>query len=132
MFPEKKEKQRVLERNVIGTNTSILGDVISEGDFRIDGKVEGTIKTGGRVVIGKTGIAIGKIYCTDADIEGNFSGELQVENILTLKSSATISGEVTIGKLSIEPGAAFNATCIMKNAVKELKNGQSKKEKPAS
>jgi len=132
MFPEKKEKQRVLERNVIGTNTSILGDVISEGDFRIDGKVEGTIKTGGRVVIGKTGIATGKIICNDADIEGNFSGELQVENILTLKSSATISGEVTIGKLSIEPGAAFNATCIMKSAVKELKNGQSKKEKPAS
>jgi cytoskeletal protein CcmA (bactofilin family) len=132
MFPEKKEKQRVSERNVIGTNTSILGDVISEGDFRIDGKVEGTIKTAGRVVIGKTGIATGKIVCNDADIEGNFSGELLVDNILTLKSSATISGEVTIGKLSIEPGAAFNATCIMKSAVKDLNNGQSKKEKPAS
>jgi cytoskeletal protein CcmA (bactofilin family) len=133
MFKEKKEKkQSILERNVIGSNTAIIGDVISEGDFRIDGKVEGTIKTAGRVVIGKSGTAIGKIMCVDADIEGKFSGELIVENILTLKSSATISGEVIIGKLSVEPGADFNATCTMKGSVKDLRHEQSKKEKTAS
>ena len=94
MYKEKKEKQQqILERNIIGSNTSIVGDVISEGDFRIDGKVEGTIKTGGRVVIGKSGTAIGKIECSDADIEGKFSGELHVNNLLTLKSSAKISGQ---------------------------------------
>lgn len=133
MFSEKKDnKPRVQERNVIGANTSIIGDVISEGDFRIDGKVEGTIKTGGRVVIGKTGIASGKIECTDADIEGKFSGDLIVDNLLTLKSTAKISGDVSISKLSVEPGAQFNASCSMKSSVKELKHGQSKQEKTAS
>jgi len=133
MFSEKKEKeQRVLERNIIGSNTSIIGDIISEGDFRIDGKVEGTIKTEGRVVIGKSGIAIGKIECTNADIEGKFSGELSVENLLTLKSTAKISGEVLISKLSVEPGAEFNAACAMKGSVKELNNGKEQKEKSAS
>jgi len=133
MYKEKKEKQQqILERNIIGSNTSIVGDVISEGDFRIDGKVEGTIKTGGRVVIGKIGTAIGKIECSDADIEGNFSGELHVYNLLTLKASAKISGEVVIGKLSVEPGAEFNATCAMKGSVKELHNEQSKQKKSAS
>lgn len=133
MFSEKKDKKpQVLERNIIGSNTAIVGDVNSEGDFRIDGKVEGTIKTAGRVVIGKSGIASGKILCTDADIEGKFSGELFVENLLTLKSTANISGEVEIGKLSVEPGAEFNASCSMKGAVKELNDGQSKKEKSAS
>jgi len=133
MYKEKKEKQQqILERNIIGSNTSIVGDVISEGDFRIDGKVEGTIKTSGRVVIGKIGTAIGKIECSDADIEGKFSGELQVNNLLTLKSSAKISGDVIIGKLSVEPGAEFNASCAMKGAVKELNNEQSKQKKSAS
>jgi cytoskeletal protein CcmA (bactofilin family) len=133
MYKEKKEKQQqILERNIIGSNTSIVGDVISEGDFRIDGKVEGTIKTGGRVVIGKSGTAIGKIECSDADIEGKFSGELHVNNLLTLKSSAKISGDVIIGKLSVEPGAEFNASCAMKGAVKELNNEQSKQKKSAS
>ncbi len=133
MFSEKKEKQpQVLERNIIGKNTSIVGDVISEGDFRIDGKVEGTIKTAGRVVIGKSGSAKGKIECNNADIEGKFSGELIVNTLLTLKATANISGDVVISKLSVEPGAEFNATCAMKGSVKELKNEQTSKEKTAS
>ena len=133
MFSEKKEKQpQVLERNIIGKNTSIIGDVISEGDFRIDGKVDGTIKTSGRVVIGKIGCANGKVECNNADIEGKFSGELFVSNLLTLKDTAKISGEVVIGKLSVEPGAEFNATCVMKGSVKELKNEQTSKEQSAS
>ena len=132
MFSEKKDKQpQVLERNIIGKNTSIVGDVISEGDFRIDGKVEGTIKTNGRVVIGKSGSVSGKIDCNNADIEGKFSGELQVNSLLTLKSSAKISGDVIISKLSVEPGAEFNASCAMKGSVKELNNGQIKQEKTA-
>lgn len=133
MFAEKKEKQpQVLERNIIGKNTSIVGDIISEGDFRVDGKIEGTIKTAGRVVIGKTGQVEGKVDCSDADIEGKFSGELLVNNLLTLKASAKIAGDVVINKLSVEPGAEFNATCAMKGAVKELKNEQSKEKKSAS
>ncbi len=132
-FSDKKDKQpQVLERNIIGTNTTIVGDIISEGDFRIDGKVDGTIKTKGRVVIGKSGTAIGRVECTNADIEGKFSGELFVENLLTLKATATISGDVVISKLSVEPGAEFNATCAMKGAVMELKNEQKSKEKSAS
>ncbi len=132
MFSEKKEKQpQVSERNIIGKNTSFVGDVISEGDFRIEGKVEGTIKTTGRVILGKSGSISGKVECDNADIEGKFSGELNVNNLLTLKSTATISGEVVISKLSVEPGAEFNATCAMKGSVKELNNEKTKKEKTA-
>ncbi|MDV7186703.1 polymer-forming cytoskeletal protein [Lutibacter sp. TH_r2] len=128
MFSEKKDKQlQVLERNIIGKNTSIIGDIKSEGDFRIDGKVEGTIETEGRVVIGNSGSVSGKVTCQNADIEGKFSGELSVNSLLTLKSTAKISGDVLISKLSVEPGADFNATCAMKGTVKELNNGKSKK-----
>ena len=132
MFSEKTTKQpQVLERNIIGKNTSFVGDIISEGDFRIDGKIEGTIKTIGRVVIGKSGSISGKVECKNADIEGKFSGELIVNSLLTLKATATISGDVIISKLSVEPGAEFNATCAMKGSVKELKNDQTKKERTA-
>ncbi|MDT8418545.1 MAG: polymer-forming cytoskeletal protein, partial [Lutibacter sp.] len=123
MFIEKKEKTPLAsERNVVGKNTSIVGEVNSEGDFRIDGTVEGTIKTAGRVVIGALGSVDGKIICENADVEGKISGELLVNNLLTLKATAKISGEVTIGKLLVEPGAEFNATCIMKGSVMELQN----------
>jgi cytoskeletal protein CcmA (bactofilin family) len=117
---EKSLKPRAMERNVVAKNTSITGDINSEGDFRIDGTLEGTLKTNGRVIIGVEGKIIGKVESNNADIEGKFSGELLVHETLTIKATANISGDVVIGKLSVEPGAVFNASCAMKGAVKEL------------
>ena len=128
MFSEKKKNQgQVLERNIIAKNTSIIGDINSEGDFRVDGIVEGAIKTTGRVVIGAQGTIKGTVECSNADIEGVFSGKLIVSELLSLKASAKISGEVFINKLSVEPNATFNATCTMKSGVKELKTNERKK-----
>lgn len=129
MFSKESKKtsvKSVSERNVIGKNTKITGDIISEGDFRIDGTLEGNIETKGRIIIGETGFIKGKADCTNADIEGKFSGDLQVSNTLTVKTSANITGDVVIGKLSVEPGATFNATCSMKGAIKELKKNEQK------
>jgi len=124
---EKTQKTKEMEINVVAKNTTINGDIISEGDFRIDGILEGNIKTKGRVIIGVEGSVKGKIDAVNSDIEGKFSGELLVQETLTIKATATISGDVIIGKLSVEPGATFNASCSMKGAIKELnQNEQSK------
>lgn len=100
--------------NRIERNTKIKGDIISEADFRIDGKLDGNVKTSGKVVIGKGGYIHGKVECVNADIEGNFNGELFVSELLSLKSSAVIEGTVSVSKLAVEPGATFNASCTMK------------------
>ena len=100
--------------NRIEKNTKIKGDIVSEADFRIDGKLDGNVKTSGKVVIGKGGYIHGKVECVNADIEGNFNGELLVSDLLSLKSSAVIEGTVSVAKLSVEPGATFNASCTMK------------------
>lgn len=99
--------------NRIEKNTKIKGDITSEADFRIDGKLEGNVKTSGKVVIGKDGYINGKVECVNADIEGKFNGELLVKDLLSLKASAIIEGTVTVAKLSVEPGATFNAACTM-------------------
>ncbi|HSR60838.1 MAG TPA: polymer-forming cytoskeletal protein [Robiginitalea sp.] len=102
------------QRNSIEKNTKIKGDIISEADFRIDGKLDGNLKTSGKVVIGKGGYIHGKVECVNADIEGSFNGELLVTELLSLKDSAVIEGTVTVSKLAVEPGATFNASCNMK------------------
>ena len=117
---EKTQKPKVMEINVVAKNTAIIGDITSEGDFRIDGTLEGNIKTKGRVIIGISGSVKGKIDAVNSDIEGKFSGELQVQETLTIKATAIISGDLVIGKLSVEPGATFNASCSMRGAIKEL------------
>ena len=121
MFSEKKDK-KIMEpsasQNRINEGTHLKGDIISSGFFRIDGKVEGSISNPSKVVLGKTGIIIGKMTCENADIEGRFEGNLDVSGTLTLKASAQIEGEVIVGKLAVEPGAVFNASCLMKGSEK--------------
>lgn len=111
--------------NRIEKNTKIKGDIVSEADFRIDGKLDGNVKTSGKVVIGKDGYIHGKVECVNADIEGSFNGELLVSDLLSLKSSAVIEGTVEVSKLAVEPGATFNATCSMKGKSGSLNRNQS-------
>ncbi|WP_091865243.1 bactofilin family protein [Pricia antarctica] len=118
MFSDNKKPRTMNEiggqPNRIEKNTKITGNIESEADFRIDGKLDGNVKTSGKVVIGKDGYIHGKVECVNADIEGSFNGELLVSDLLSLKSSAVIEGTVEVSKLAVEPGATFNATCSMK------------------
>lgn len=127
MFSDQK-KGRIMQetnsqQNVIAQDTKIVGDIVSKGPFRIDGQIEGNIKTEGKIVVGKSGFVNGTIEGKNADFEGSFSGKLKLSGTLSLKSTAYIQGEVEVAKLAVEPGATFNATCNMKGAVKELNKG---------
>lgn len=137
MFSDNKKDKNMVEgtsnQNLIAQGTKIVGDLNSEGDFRIDGIIEGNIKTSGKVVVGKKGYIKGTLQGTDAYFEGKFSGKLALAGTLTLKAAAHIEGEVVVGKLAVEPGATFNVTCMMKGAVKEMNNGQQQRQqKPES
>jgi len=127
MFSDKNKGKMATEstsqQNIIAQDTKIVGDIVSKGPFRIDGQVEGNIRTEDKVVVGKSGFVNGTINGTNADFEGSFSGKLKLSGTLSLKSSAYVQGEVEVGKLAVEPGATFNATCSMKGAVKELNKG---------
>ena len=133
MFSDNKKDKHTVEgasnQNIISQGTKIVGDLSSEGDFRIDGTVEGTIKTNGKLVVGKTGFIKGTLQGTDAYFEGKFSGKLVLSGTLTLKSTAHIEGEVVAGKLAVEPGATFNVKCDMNGTLKEMsKDGQQQKQ----
>ena len=109
------------QQNTIAQGTIFEGDLKSEGDFRIEGVIQGTLITKGKVVIGNTGKIDGSLSCKNADIEGGFKGKLTVQETLSLRATARVQGEVETGKLAVEPGASFNAHCQMKDSVKELK-----------
>lgn len=111
----------------MGQSTVVRGDIQSDGNFRIDGKVEGTITTSGKVVIGATGFVQGDVICSNADIEGSVKGRLKVQELLALKASAKIAGDISTNKLSIEPGAVFTGSCQMGAVIKDIKDGDKSK-----
>lgn len=105
-------------RNAIGNGTIIKGDIESNGDFRIDGELTGTIRTKGKVVIGSTGKIEGEVFCQNADVEGIVNANMTVSDLLTLKSTARLNGDVSTSKLAIEPGAQFLGSCKMGSNIK--------------
>ena len=119
----------------IENSSKLTGDIVSEADLRIDGTLEGTIKTSGKVIVGKEGKINGTIDCETADIEGSIKGSLKVKTILFLKSTSSVEGDVSIGKLIVESGASFNANCSMRsqeeNQVKSLSKFSKNREKTA-
>lgn len=134
MFEKKPKSYTDLlgKTNRIVEGTFIKGDIISQADFRLDGELIGNFQTKGKIVIGPTGKITGDVLCKNADIEGKFKGKIEVIEILNVKHKASIHGEVICAKLSVEPGADFSASCLMKTNTNKtiLNNGepQSKKE----
>jgi len=102
--------------NKITTGTSITGDIISNGDIRIDGILKGNLNTKGKVVVGNEGVINGEIECKNADISGKVEGKVKVSELLSLSKSAKITGEITTNRLAIEPGAIFSGTCNMSSS----------------
>jgi cytoskeletal protein CcmA (bactofilin family) len=103
--------------NIIGAGTRIVGDIMSTGDIRIDGFLEGTIDAKGRLVVGTTGHIKGTMVCKNADISGKIEGKITVNELLSVKASASLDGDIVTNKLAIEPGATFTGTCKMNENV---------------
>jgi cytoskeletal protein CcmA (bactofilin family) len=101
--------------NLISNGTDITGDINSNGDIRIDGSLKGNLSTKGKVVIGPTGKVNGEIICKNSEISGIIEGKITVAQLLSLKASSKIIGDIATSKLSIEPGAVFSGNCKMSN-----------------
>ncbi|MFM7729170.1 MAG: polymer-forming cytoskeletal protein [Flavobacteriales bacterium] len=107
--------------NRIVEGTSIEGEIRCESNIRIDGSFVGNLSTKGRLVIGPAGRIEGTVNCQNAEIEGLVKGKLYVQQMLSLKGTAKVEGDIFTDKLSIEPGSSFTGACNMGAKVKEMK-----------
>jgi len=99
--------------NRLVEGTAVKGDIKTDSNFRLDGELNGTLNSLGKLVIGPSGKIEGDIICANADIEGEVIGNIKVDGLLLLKSTAKITGNITTVKLAIENGADFNGNCNM-------------------
>jgi len=108
--------------NLVGAGTVIKGDVKSNGDIRIDGTLIGSVSSKGKLVVGATGNIEGEIVCQNADFSGIIKATVTVSELLSMKATAKLNGDVITNKLAIEPGALFSGSCSMNNSpMKEIK-----------
>ena len=116
--------------NLISIGTDITGDIKSNGDIRIDGSLTGNLNTKGKVVIGATGKVKGEINCKNSEVAGIIEGKIAVGQLLNLKASSKIHGDIVTSKLSIEPGAVFSGNCKMSDTEVNAGAGIIKEKEP--
>ena len=127
-----KKTQMTEAINTIGAGTVVTGDVQSKGDIRVDGSLKGSLNTSGKVVLGKEGVIEGDVLYNSADISGTIKAKITVSQLLSLKATAKLNGDIITNKLSIEPGASFSGSCSMGAVIKDLKDAGKTEQKEKS
>lgn len=124
----KQEQQGSQEQsnstNQIGKGTVIQGNIETFGDLRIDGKLVGDLKTKSKAVFGQSSVVEGNVIAQNAEVEGHVTGTVEVTDVLILKATAVIDGDIVTDKLIVESGAMFNGGCKMGVKSREIKIGK--------
>ena len=125
MFKGNNSKEGVNPTNQINRlveGAVVNGDILTEGNIRVDGNIHGNISVKGKLVLGVNGKIEGDIRCLNADIEGSIVGNITVDGLLTLKDTANVEGTITTHKIGILEGAEFTGKCVMNpNTTKPIK-----------
>ena len=144
MFNNNKETKKDIaelsnSNTHIAKGTTLVGNLETAGNMRIEGKIVGNVICKSKVVLGDPSALIeGNVLSQNAEIYGEVKGIVEIAELLTLKATAVIHGDIITNKLVVETGAIFNGTCKMGNAPKDIKIGENAKindrpkaEKPA-
>jgi cytoskeletal protein CcmA (bactofilin family) len=121
---ENEETNLPASASMIGAGTTLKGDITSNGDLRIDGTLKGNIIGSAKVIIGANGVVEGDMSGQQADIMGKVTGSIKVKDLLQLKNGSQVNGNISAGKLQVEPSATFNGQCHMSaNGNADVKTG---------
>lgn len=136
MLTGKKNKENAPSEstgfNVLNEGTTVKGDIESKGDIRIDGVVIGSVTTSSKLVLGKSGRIDGNIFASSCDINGKVEGNLKVSDILFIKTTGLINGDIQTGKLVVESGGKFNGQCSMGGATASIESRKSENKQGAA
>jgi cytoskeletal protein CcmA (bactofilin family) len=128
MFNKNESKKDIEQLSnsstIIGKGTVLEGNIETLGNIRIEGNVIGNIKCKSKVAIGDSSKIEGNVISQNAEIAGEVKGTLEISEVLILKPTALIHGDIIANKLIIESGAAFNGECKMGAVIKEIKIGE--------
>ncbi len=137
MFNNKEARKEQVELSSSSTQimkgTTVEGNIETFGNVRVEGKIIGNIKSKSKIALGDSSFVEGNIISQNAEIAGEVKGTVDVTEVLTLKATAVIKGDIVTGKLVVEAGAVWNGTIKMGTAPKEIKigdavNGQHKEQ----
>ena len=95
----------------LGTGLKIKGEITGNEDLRLDSKVEGLVSIGGfRLTLGPSAHITADIVAREAVISGEVTGDISAYDRIEIKKSASVIGDLSTSKITIEEGAYFKGT----------------------
>lgn len=98
---------------IVGHSVHIEGDLVSEGDIKVEGAVRGSVKTTQNLFVGPTAKIEANVQAGSATVAGSIAGNLKIAGLLVILQTGRITGDIDCGQLSIEEGAYFTGKCVM-------------------
>jgi len=109
--------------SIVGPGMRVIGDMETEGTVRVEGVVEGNIRAGKAVVLGKEGTVRGEIHTEDAVLSGRLEGNVTAASRLEVQESARIDGDIHARRIQLQEGAVLNGTVQMEDEVSLSRTG---------
>ena len=100
--------------SILGSDLIITGDIKTDGDVQVDGRLDGNIKAG-NVTIGEQGAVNGKITANRVHIRGKVTGKVDAGTV-DLSETANVQADLVQDQLMIANGAFFDGKCTRKSA----------------
>lgn len=103
--------------SVIGPGVTVDGDVTARGELRIEGTVQGTIRSRGPVIIAAGGAVEGEVDAELVVVAGALDGRITASQMTRLESTARVTADVASPTMAIEDGASFEGAVDMGRSV---------------
>ncbi len=111
---KRKENNTDHISTLLGMGTAIEGNLVFEDTIRVDGKVDGKIRSDkGTLVVGERAMITAEIQVATAIINGTVNGNINATEKIDAHAPAKITGDIQAPTISIETGVKFNGTCNM-------------------
>lgn len=115
---------------VIGPDAQFKGELTFEGGVRIDGRFEGSIATRGKVLISKGGEVKAEVKANSLVLEGRIIGNLEAEDVVEIRASGQLEGDLKAAKLLVVEGATLMGRCEVGTGAKAAAPSPTPKKMP--
>ena len=105
---------------VIGQGVVINGEIKKADEVQIDGEADVTMKTD-NLVVGATGDCKGSFETHNADIWGEFDGDIKASGTLTIQEQGKVSGKIEYQNLQIKLGGQISGDIKLSDKIQSIK-----------
>ncbi len=126
MFNKEVKRDAVVQSttsNIISRGTILEGNIKTTGNLRIEGRVIGNLITKSKAALAQSSYVDGNILAKNAEVAGEVRGKVEVSEMLILKPTCVIHGDIVTNRLIVESGATFNGGCTMGAHIDDIQLG---------